>query len=371
MSRSVTAALVALLAGAAAPVPDAPSIAATTGIPAPAVRAYVSASHRTGAPWQLLAAVADIESRHCTIDGRRLLDDGHPDRPIYGPDLGGPSFTFEFAQIDDTDQGVLDDRPLWDRAVGCFQFIPGTWPEWACDGDNDGVEDPQDVDDAACAAGRKLASHGDLAQPGVLREALLAYNRSDAYVAEVLAQMNTYASEWPGTPESGRAGGLWVKLERPVRAINWPPLTRAYGRVSAQLGIVSTVDPAPAPAGEIVAVDGIEVDSSMAAGLRSLLAAARADGIHLSGSGYRSNAEQRQLRRQNCTAPDDPGSWCSPLTAMPGSSNHELGLAVDFRMADGSSLTSEAAGWLAANGPRFGFLFAVPGEPWHGSVTGS
>lgn len=370
MSRSLVAALTALLVGAAAPVPDAPSIAATTGISATAVRAYVTAAHRTGAPWQLLAAVASIESHHGTIDGRRLLDDGHPDRPIYGPDLGGPSFTYEFAQIDDTDGGQLDDRPLWDRAVGGFQFLPGTWPQWACDGDSDGLEDPQDFDDAACAAGRKLASHGDLTEPGVVRDALLAYNPSSVYVADVLAEMNEITAEWPGTPEAGRAGGLWVDLHGPVERVGWAPLTRLYDRVSARLGIVRPVVPTPTAAGQIVTVDGIEVDATLAAGLSELLAAARRDGIHLTGSGYRSTAVQRQLRQQNCAQPDDPGSWCSPLTAMPGSSNHELGLAVDFRMADGSSLTGAAAGWLASNGPTYGFIFAVPGEAWHGSIDG-
>lgn len=370
MSRSLAASIAALFVSAAAPVPDAPSVAATTGIPAPAARGYINAAHRTGTPWQLLAAVASVESHHCLIDGRTLGDDGLPSRPIYGVDLGGPSFTGEFEQIDDTDDGQLDDRPLWDRAVGCFQFLPGSWPEWACDGDGDGREDPQDVDDAACAAGRKLASHGDLDDPAVLRSALLAYNRSSVYVADVLAEMNHYAELWPGTPESGKAGGLWVELEGPVNELGWRPLIRFYYDVSAELGIVDPVAPTPEPAGRLVTVEGIEVDASMADGLARLLAAARADGHHLSGSGYRSTTVQRQLRQQNCAAPDDPGSWCSPLTAMPGTSNHEHGLAVDFWMADGSSLTAGAAAWLEANGPSYGFQFGVPGEPWHGSVDG-
>lgn len=48
------------------------------------------------------------------------------------------------------------------------------------------------------------------------------------------------------------------------------------------------------------------------------------------------------------------------LAATPGTSNHGWGLAVDADVRDPAVLA-----WLRANGPRFGFVEAVPREPWH------
>lgn len=366
MNKTLTAAVLALLVGAASPVPDAPTVAAVTGLPAPAVRAYVNAAARTGAPWQLLGAVGTIETNNGRFGGRTLLEDGYSSSPIYGVDLGGPTWDGSFAWVDDSDGGQLDGRTAWDRAVGPMQFLPSTFWQWQCEG----MPDPQDIDDAACAAGRMLASHGDLSNPGVLRAAILSYNPSSAYVSDVLERMNSYTAAWPGTPESGKAGGLWVKLRGPVYSTGWAPLIGGYEKISARLGIVSPAV-VPEPSGRIVKVQGIEVDSSMAAGLLELLDAARAAGMPLSGSGYRTAADQRELRERNCPDPvlSDPGD-CTPATARVGTSNHEKGMAVDFHMIDGSALTAGAAAWLHENGPRFGYLFGIDTEPWHGSVSG-
>ena len=370
MSRTLAAALVALLIGATAPVPDAPSVAQATGIPAPAVRAYVNASTRTGVPWQLIAGIGAIESGHGTYGGRTLFEDGHSSAPIMGPDLGGPKFTGEFARIDDSDGGQLDGRTAWDRAVGPMEFLPSTWQRWECDGDGDGVADPQDLDDAACATGRMLASHGDLTNPAVLRAAVLAYNNSSSYADDVIERMNRFTAQWPGTPEAGRAGGLLADLRGPVDQIAWPPLTRLYERVTRHFGITRPV-PIPTGTGRIVTVDAIEVDASMGDGLAELLEAASRAGWDLDGWGYRTAEDQRRLREQNCPDPvnSEPGD-CHPATARVGTSNHERGLAVDFRMADGRPLTSGAIEWLHANGPRYGFIFGIDTEAWHGSATG-
>jgi len=60
----------------------------------------------------------------------------------------------------DTDGGMLDGDTTWDRAVGPFQFIPSTWARWKADGNADGVADPQNIEDAALAAGRYLCAGG-------------------------------------------------------------------------------------------------------------------------------------------------------------------------------------------------------------------
>ena len=45
--------------------------------------------------------------------------------------------------------------------------------------------------------------------------------------------------------------------------------------------------------------------------------------------------------------------------AVPGTSPHGWGLAVDV------DVTPDGLAWLRANAGRFGFVEAVPREPWH------
>ncbi len=127
--------------------------------------------------------------------------------------------------------------------------------------------------------------------------------------------------------------------------------------------------------GSIVSVGGIRIHQSMAANLQNLLSAAAADGIILSGGGYRDPAGQIAVRRSNCGSSnyaiyEMPASSCRPPTARPGSSMHEQGLAVDFTQG-GSTLTRGSSGfsWMRANAGRFGFI-NLPAEPWHWSSNG-
>ena len=134
----------------------------------------------------------------------------------------------------------------------------------------------------------------------------------------------------------------------------------------------------PAPRGgvDIVTVRGIQVARSISAQIASLLSAADADGVRLSGGGYRSSQQQIELRKKNCGPTDydiwkKPSSQCSPPTAIPGQSMHEQGLAIDFTY-NGSGITSHSNPgfiWLQKNASRFG-LKNLASEPWHWSVNG-
>ncbi len=121
-------------------------------------------------------------------------------------------------------------------------------------------------------------------------------------------------------------------------------------------------------------VHGIEVATSIAPQLEAMWTAAAADGIILSGSGYRSADQQIALRRQNCgPTPWDiyykPVYLCTPPTAFPGTSNHEKGLAIDFHgMPNPPSAPSAAFLWMQRNAGRFGFC-NLPSERWHWSPT--
>jgi len=173
--------------------------AAVAGLPSRVLQAYATADLQLTAEqpacslsWATLAGIGWVESHHGTVAGNSIGDAGRPAAgPIVGIPLTGQGAT---AQIRDTDGGALDGDTEWDRAVGAMQMLPATWARWGADGDGDGVLDPQDIDDAALAAGRYLcASASPLNDPGQWRAAVLAYNRSDAYAADVVNATNYYA----------------------------------------------------------------------------------------------------------------------------------------------------------------------------------
>ncbi|GAA1257723.1 lytic murein transglycosylase [Oryzihumus leptocrescens] len=150
-------------------------------------RAVATAPPGCHLPVTLLEAVGQVESGSLT--GRSVDADGRVRPAVVGPVLDGAGF----AAIRDTDGGRWDGDPIWDRAVGPMQFIPGTWLRAGVDADGDGRADPQDVDDAAAAAAAYLCSHGrDLARAADLRAAVLAYNHSGDYLTTVLGWMRTF-----------------------------------------------------------------------------------------------------------------------------------------------------------------------------------
>lgn len=83
-------------------------------------------------------------------------------------------------------------------------------------------------------------------------------------------------------------------------------------------------------------------------------AAARRDGINI-----RVTDSYRTLHAQHDLAERKGIYGKGGLAAVPGTSNHGWGRALDI---DTSGGTVE---WLRANGNRFGFFEDVPGEPWH------
>ncbi|WP_436801018.1 lytic murein transglycosylase [Streptomyces coeruleorubidus] len=132
--------------------------------------------------WQLLAAIGQVESGQAR--GGRVTSDGTTLAPILGPRLDGVAF----ALIRDSDGGAHDGDTAYDRAVGPMQFIPSTWARWGADGNGDGRTDPNNVFDAALAAGRYLCAGGrDLSVPAHLDRAILGYNHSAAYLRTVRA----------------------------------------------------------------------------------------------------------------------------------------------------------------------------------------
>lgn len=148
--------------------------------------------HGCRLPWWLLAGIGRVESGHGTFATSELDAAGTATPAIIGIALDGGNNT---AVITDTDGGALDGDTRSDRAVGPMQFIPSTWAGYESDGNGDGRADPQNIYDAARAASRYLCvASGGLETEAGRRQAVLAYNHSDAYVATVLG----FAAEYAG-----------------------------------------------------------------------------------------------------------------------------------------------------------------------------
>jgi hypothetical protein len=305
-------------AGGSEPQETAPSAPALADIPGDYLQLYQEAGAAYGLDWAVLAGIGKVECDH----GRTQLAGCNPRGTLNVAGARGPmqflgsTWRLGAGQFDPEVAGA---------AVPAGQEAQG----YATDGNGDGVADPWAPADAIHAAARYLRANG---APTDYDTAIWAYNHSDTYRMDVLRWAETY------------------------RAV-----------ASAPVGV--PVD-GPVPLSE---VRGIVVHSDIAGQLGAMIAAAEADGVRLAGSGYRSHAEQIELRRAHCGSSEYaiyrmPAAQCSPPTARPGTSMHEQGLAIDFLNCSNRSTVCWT--WLDANAATYGF-FNLPSEPWHWSLDGS
>ena len=198
----------------------------TNGIPAAALSAYQraeaiinSADKSCHLTWQLVAAIGRVESDHGRYGGNALNSDGVAKPGIYGIALNGKNGT---TRISDTDAGQLDNDTAFDRAVGPMQFIPSTWSVVGVDADNDGVRNPQDIDDAALATAVYLCSGSDdLGTLSGQRSAVFRYNHSQAYVDLVLSVADNYLQgDYTSVPNATASAGYLTPL--PGFTVNGP-----------------------------------------------------------------------------------------------------------------------------------------------------
>lgn len=144
----------------------------TNGIPSAALYAYkhaemvlADADPSCRLPWHLVAAIGRVESNHGRSNGNILSADG-----IAQPGITAP-------------------------ALGPMQLAQATFDQVAIDSDGDGTKNPQDIDDAATAAGIFLCSgEGDLATDAGARSAVARYGDGNKYVKSVLRISASYAN---------------------------------------------------------------------------------------------------------------------------------------------------------------------------------
>jgi murein DD-endopeptidase MepM/ murein hydrolase activator NlpD len=193
--------LLVVLLGVAVVAAGSPAAAAggALGIGPVVFSAYVAAETNAAAitegcvvDWPVIAGIWKVESDHATTGGRTVGSDGQVTPPLYGITLDGSQPGT--AIIADTDSGILDGDPVWDRAVGPAQFLPSSWQAFEQDGNGDGTADPQNAFDAALgtAAHLCLTAPGDYTNPTDLEEALGRYNNSAEYVERVAGWIGYY-----------------------------------------------------------------------------------------------------------------------------------------------------------------------------------
>ncbi|MGW4246981.1 murein transglycosylase [Nocardia sp. NPDC004722] len=150
--------------------------------------------------WTTLAGIAQVESNHARFGGATIDTDGQVLPVIRGVPLDGTAGNEAIADPLSPGDGSI----IYARAMGPFQFIPDTWGRWGIRADldydllavaledqqpvatDDLSGDPDNIDDAALAAGRCLcAAGGDLSTAEGWQRAIFAYNHSPVYVEQV------------------------------------------------------------------------------------------------------------------------------------------------------------------------------------------
>lgn len=160
--------------------------------------------------------------------------------------------------------------------------------------------------------------------------------------------------------------------------------------VDWNLALVNRWNPLPENhAGELTLLaNGEQVDSRIYPQLQQMFDDARAQGVYpIVASGYRTAEDQRRIMEENIQeyldqgytqkqAEEEAQNW----VAEPGTSEHQLGFAVDINADGVNSYGYEVYDWLAEHAWEYGFirrfpedkteLTGVSNEPWHYRYVG-
>ena len=134
--------------------------------------------------------------------------------------------------------------------------------------------------------------------------------------------------------------------------------------------------------------NGKKVDSRIYPELQEMFNDARAQGYGLFvREGYRTQEEQQQLLDEKIEAYENEGKSKSEAkklaeqwVAIPGTSEHQLGIAVDINADTTKSSRDDVYNWLEENAHTYGFIKRYPSnktditgvinEPWHYRYVG-
>lgn len=134
--------------------------------------------------------------------------------------------------------------------------------------------------------------------------------------------------------------------------------------------------------------NGEKVDLRIYLPLQEMFDDMRAEGIYsVVREGYRSEEEQEEIFAEKVQTYMNEGYFRSRAekiaeewVAVPGTSEHQLGLAVDINADKEQSENEEVYQWLAENAHKYGFILRYPQgkeeitgigyEPWHYRYVG-
>lgn len=135
--------------------------------------------------------------------------------------------------------------------------------------------------------------------------------------------------------------------------------------------------------------NGESVDKRIYPALQKMFDDARKDHVYpVAASGYRTAEKQQELMDEKIAAYESEGysadeakSKAEAWVAIPGTSEHQLGLSVDIN-ADGIRSTGDDVyEWLHENSYKYGFIYRYPenktditgviNEPWHYRYVGT
>ena len=135
--------------------------------------------------------------------------------------------------------------------------------------------------------------------------------------------------------------------------------------------------------------NGEKVDSRIYPHLQRMFDAARAEGVYpIVKEGYRTTEEQQELLDDKIQVYMNEGysrsraeKIAKEWVAVPGTSEHELGVAVDINAVKSKCSNEVVYTWLAENAYKYGFVLRYPQgkqeitgisyEPWHYRYVGA
>ena len=134
--------------------------------------------------------------------------------------------------------------------------------------------------------------------------------------------------------------------------------------------------------------NGQKIDERIYPYLQEMFDAARAEGIYpIVREGYRTEEEQQAIFDEKVQAYINEGysrsraeRTAKEWVALPGTSEHQLGIAVDINADKSKCSNDEVYEWLAENAHEYGFILRYPQgkteitgtsyEPWHYRYVG-
>ena len=228
-----------------------------------------------------------------------------------------------------------------------------------------------DADEDRKEEAASKADASDARATKAVQQMKAARDKQQAYVAKVRKQLDAKLAEAEALKQVDAALSKQIAAQQAALAAQLPPAPAPASdpgptAIASAPGGLANVS---CPGGGSITVAG-----SIAGQVAALLGAANAAGVQLCGGGYRDPQEQIALRMAHCGTSNYaiyqmPSSQCDPPTAPPGTSQHEVGLAIDFTCNGGGVVTTGDVcwDWLSAHASEYG-LYNLPSESWHWST---